>query len=125
VPLEDNLSARREGKREHADEVGHLQRLSRPAVRAIVASAELRVAGELEDPLPREIHAFFARTRVARARASLKWAVRAGLHRLAPPLARRIFTVHYACLCVPPTDRPPMPPAAPTRMPMDARPPVR
>jgi hypothetical protein len=27
--------------------------------------------------------------------------VRAGLHRLAPPLARRLFTVHYACLCVP------------------------
>jgi hypothetical protein len=27
--------------------------------------------------------------------------VRASLHRLAPPLARRLFTVHYACLCLP------------------------
>lgn len=125
VPLEDNLSARRERKREHADEVGHLQRLSRTAMRAIVASAGLRVAGELEDPLGREVHGFFARTHMARVRASLKWAVRAGLHRLAPPLARRMFTVHYACLCVPPTDRAPIPPVAPTPLPMDAHPPVR
>ncbi len=29
VPLEDNLSAKRASKREHAEEVGHLQRLSR------------------------------------------------------------------------------------------------
>jgi SAM-dependent methyltransferase len=108
VPLEDNLSARREGKREHAEEVGHLQRLSRSAVRAIVASAGLRVAGELEDPLPREVHVFFARTRMTSARANLKWAVRAGLHRLAPPLTRRVLTVHYACLCVPMDGDPPV-----------------
>ena len=37
VPLEANLSARRASKREHASEVGHLQRLDRTAARAIVA----------------------------------------------------------------------------------------
>src|SRR6202035_5886465 len=37
VPLEENLSAKRTGKREHAEEVGHLQRLSRDSARAIVA----------------------------------------------------------------------------------------
>ena len=33
VPLEANISARREGKREHAEEVGHLQRLDRDSAR--------------------------------------------------------------------------------------------
>ncbi len=33
--------------------------------------------------------------------ASAKWAVRAGLHRVAPPAARALFTLHYACLCLP------------------------
>jgi SAM-dependent methyltransferase len=101
VPLEANLSARRASKREHAHEVGHLQRLDRTAARQVVARAGLRVAGELEDPLPRSVHLFFATTSYARARASAKWALRAGLHRLAPGLARRLFTVHYACLCLP------------------------
>jgi hypothetical protein len=32
--------------------------------------------------------------------ATVKWALRVGLHRLAPSSARRLFTVHYACLCV-------------------------
>jgi hypothetical protein len=32
----------------------------------------------------------------------MKWAARAALHGVAPPLARRLFTVHYACLCLPP-----------------------
>lgn len=118
VPLEDNLSARRAGKREHAAEVGHLQRLSRSAVHAIVEEAGLRladgsrgglrVAGELEDPLPLAVQRFFAPTPGARAKASVKWAVRAGLHRLAPPLARRLFTVHLACLCVPMDGGPPV-----------------
>jgi SAM-dependent methyltransferase len=101
VPLEANLSARRAGKREHASEVGHLQRLDRADARAIVAQAGLRVAGELEDPLPLAVHTFFATTSFARARARAKWALRAGLYRLAPGLARRLFTVHYACLCLP------------------------
>jgi SAM-dependent methyltransferase len=102
VPLEANLSARRGAKREHAAEVGHLQRLDREAMRAIVARAGLRVAGEIEDPLTLAVHRFFAATPAARASATAKWAVRAGTHRLAPPLARRAFTLHYACLCVAP-----------------------
>jgi SAM-dependent methyltransferase len=102
VPLEDNLSAERASKREHADEVGHLQRLSREDAREIVARAGLRNAGELEDPLPLAVHRFLApATPSARAAATGKWAVRTGLHRLAPSLARRLYTVHYACLCLP------------------------
>ena len=98
VPLEDNLSARRAAKRVHAAEVGHLQRLSRAAARAIVRDAGLRVVGELEDPLPLEVHRFLASSRTA---ATAKWALRAGLHRVAPPAARALFTLHYACLCLP------------------------
>ena len=101
VPLEQNVSARRAAKREHASEVGHLQRLDRAGAREIVARAGLRVAGELEDPLGRSVQMFFATTPLARAGAGAKWALRAGLHRLAPGLARRLFTVHYACLCLP------------------------
>jgi SAM-dependent methyltransferase len=105
VPLEQNISAKRAPKREHADEVGHLQRLSRGDAREIVARAGLRNACELEDPLPLAVHRFLAPdTSSARAKATAKWAVRAGLHRLAPPLARRLYTVHYACLCLPDTD---------------------
>ncbi|HTA04825.1 MAG TPA: class I SAM-dependent methyltransferase [Solirubrobacteraceae bacterium] len=100
VPLEANVSARRAGKREHAEEVGHLQRLDRNAARAIVTSAGLRIVAELEDPLPLAVHRFFARTAPARLLGTLKWTLRSSLHRLAPPLARRLFTVHYACLCV-------------------------
>jgi SAM-dependent methyltransferase len=102
VPLETNWSARRAGKREHAAEVGHLQRLDRSAVREIAARAGLRVAAELEDPLPAQVHRFFATTRASRATGTAKWAVRAATHRLAPALARRAFTLHYACLCLPP-----------------------
>jgi SAM-dependent methyltransferase len=102
VPLEANWSARRAGKRQHAAEVGHLQRLDRRAVRTIVARAGLSIAAELDDPLPLEVHRFFAVSSRGRAAASAKWAVRAGSHRLAPGLARRLFTVHYACLCVAP-----------------------
>jgi SAM-dependent methyltransferase len=105
VPLEQNISAKRASKREHADEVGHLQRLSRGDAREIVARAGLRNACELEDPLPLAVHRFLAPdTSSARAKATAKWAVRAGLHRLAPPLARRLYTVHYACLCLPDAD---------------------
>ncbi len=39
--------------------------------------------------------------RPRRARAGAKRALRTCLHRLAPGLARRLFTVHYACLCLP------------------------
>jgi SAM-dependent methyltransferase len=102
VPLEENISAKRASKREHADEVGHLQRLSREGARLIVARAGLRIACELEDSLPLEVHRFFANTRAQRASASAKWAVRVGMHRVTPVAARRLFTVHYACLCLPP-----------------------
>lgn len=101
VPLEDNLSAKRAGKREHADEVGHLQRLSHASARAIVTGAGLAVAGELEDPLPLGVHRFFVTTHVGNAAAIGKWGARRGLHTLAPGLAKRVFTVHYACLCLP------------------------
>jgi SAM-dependent methyltransferase len=101
VPLEANRSARRAVKREHAAEVGHLQRLDRRAARAIVADAGLTLAGELEDALPLAVHRFFASTPSMRMAATAKWAVRSSLHRCAPALARRLFTVHYACLCLP------------------------
>jgi SAM-dependent methyltransferase len=101
VPLEANWSARRAGKRVHAAEVGHLQRLDRAAIRRIVADAGLSITAELEDPLPLATHRFFAVTPRQRAAASAKWATRASLHRVAPALARRLFTVHYACLCLP------------------------
>lgn len=102
VPLEDNLSAGRATKREHAGEVGHLQRLNLGSARAIVARAGLHVGGELEDALPLKVHRFFAGgSLAANAMAVGKWGVRRGLHRLAPALARRLFTVHYACLCLP------------------------
>ncbi|HWX88652.1 MAG TPA: class I SAM-dependent methyltransferase [Solirubrobacteraceae bacterium] len=101
VPLEANVSARRAGKRKHAEEVGHLQRLSRDSARAIMARAGLQIAGELEDPLPLRAQSFFAQTPMAHAAAVARWAVRSGLHRLSPPVARRLFTVHYACLCLP------------------------
>jgi SAM-dependent methyltransferase len=102
VPLEANWSARRAGKRAHAAEVGHVQRLDRGAVREIVARAGLSIAAELDDPLPLRAHRFFARTPRAQAAATAKWAMRTAAHRACPPLARRLFTVHYACLCVPP-----------------------
>jgi SAM-dependent methyltransferase len=102
VPLEENISAKRAIKRDHAEEVGHLQRLSRSAARQIVARAGLSILCEVEDPLPLEVHRFFATGRPARSMATLKWAVRGSLHGLSPALARRLFTVHWACLCVPP-----------------------
>jgi SAM-dependent methyltransferase len=101
VPLEANLSARRPAKRAHAGEIGHLQRLDRRAIREIAGRAGLTVAGELEDPLGLEVQRFFAAGRRGRALAAAKWALRTGLFRLSRPLARRLFTVHYACLCVP------------------------
>jgi SAM-dependent methyltransferase len=101
VPLERNWSARRAVKRAHAVEVGHLQRLDRSAAREIIARAGLTLVAELEDPLPLEVHRFFASSARARAAATAKWALRAALHQLAPGLARRAFTLHWAGLCLP------------------------
>jgi SAM-dependent methyltransferase len=106
VPLEANWSAQRGHKRVHAEEVGHLQRLDRAAARAIVSDAGLSIAGELEDPLPLRVHTFFARSGAARMRARVKWALRGVVHVAAPPLARRAFTLHWACLCLPPDASP-------------------
>jgi len=102
VPLEANWSARRPSKRVHAEEIGHLQRLDRAGARELVARAGLRAAGEISDPLGLEVQRYFADTPAQRARASAKWALRAAVHRVSPRLARRLFTVHYACLCLPP-----------------------
>jgi SAM-dependent methyltransferase len=101
VPLEANLSARRGRKRVHAAEVGHLQRLDRESVREIARRARLSVAFELEDALPLSVHRFFAATTSARIAATAKWALRSGLHRVAPPAARRLFTLHYAFIGFP------------------------
>jgi SAM-dependent methyltransferase len=101
VPFEENLSARRAGKRSGAAVVGHLQRLDRGSMREIVRRAGMRVAFELDDPLPLSVHLFHAQTPFARIRAAAKWALRRALHGVAPALARRLFTLHYACLCLP------------------------
>ena len=100
VPLEANVSARRSSKREHAAEVGHLQRLDRRAARQIVQRAGLSIAAELDDPLGLAVHRFFADGPRARAVARAKFGVRAAIHRVAPFAARRLFTLHYACLCL-------------------------
>ena len=99
VPLESNLSARRDSKRSGAAEIGHLQALDRAAVKALVADAGLRVQQELADPLPLEVHTFFAGSASARARASVKAGARRAVFAVAPGLAERAFTLHYACLC--------------------------
>ena len=101
VPLESNLSALRRSRRGRSEEVGHLQRLSRASARAIVAEAGMRVACELEDPLPLTVHVHFTHTPTARLGATARWALRSALHRTLPALARRAFTVHYAALCLP------------------------
>jgi SAM-dependent methyltransferase len=103
VPLEANWSARRHRKREQAAQVGHLQSLDRAAMRAIVERAGLSIRCELEDPLPLSVHRFFTTASSARMAASAKWALRTALHRVAPFAARRLFTVHYGCLCLPGT----------------------
>jgi SAM-dependent methyltransferase len=99
VPLEANLSARRESKRSGAEAIGHVQALDRDAVRSLVERAGLTVRGELLDPLPLAVHTFFAGTGAARARAVAKAAVRRAVFNASPRVAERAFTLHYACLC--------------------------
>lgn len=100
VPLEANWSAGRPAKRAHAQEIGHLHRFDRRAVDRFVAGAGLRVAARLSDPLPREVHTFFATTPRARAAGTAKWLLRAALAAV-PPVGERLITVHHAVLCVP------------------------
>jgi SAM-dependent methyltransferase len=98
VPLEDNRSAARPAKRAEAARIGHLHALNRGDVQAWVDGAGLRVVGELSDPLPYAHHAFFAEDVVARAKAAVKWAVRAAAWRISPQGGEKFFTVHYAVL---------------------------
>jgi SAM-dependent methyltransferase len=98
VPLERNVSAGREQAADVREEIGHLQRFDRAAVRALAERAGLEVAAELSDPLRREVHLFFADTPGARARALAKAAVRRSAFTLSSRLAERLFTVHYACI---------------------------
>jgi len=99
VPLEANLSARRGSKRSGAAEIGHIQSLDRHGVSALVESAGLSVREELLDPLPVEVHTFFAASGPERARATAKAGIRRALFNVSPRLAERAFTLHYACLC--------------------------
>jgi SAM-dependent methyltransferase len=101
VPLERNASGARESKRATSEEIGHLAALDRAAVRRLVADAGLRIEAELLDPLPREVHTFFAKSPADQARGLAKAAVRRSLFRVAPRAAERAFTLHYACACVP------------------------
>jgi SAM-dependent methyltransferase len=101
VPLEDNRSASRPSARRASEKIGHLHRLSRADVHELCASAGLSVLDELSDPLPLAVHAFFATTPAARAKAAAKAALRRSLFTASPALAERAFTVHYACLAAP------------------------
>jgi SAM-dependent methyltransferase len=100
VPLERNASGGRAVKRASSTEIGHLTALDRAAVRRLVSDAGMRVAAELLDPLPRSVHTFFASSPADQARGLAKAAVRRGLFRVAPAVAERAFTLHYACACV-------------------------
>ena len=101
VPLERNASGGRRSKRASSESIGHLAALDREAVDGMIRAASLRVAASLLDPLPREVHTFFASSPTDQARGLAKAAVRRGLFRVAPGVAERAFTLHYACACVP------------------------
>jgi SAM-dependent methyltransferase len=98
VPLEDNRSAARPGKRAGAARIGHIQFFERAAVRALCRDAGLEIRAELADPLAHEHLAFGATSPKARLRAGVKAAVRRAAWRIAPRAAERAFTVHYACI---------------------------
>lgn len=101
VPLEDNRSASRPKAQRGREAVGHLHRFSRPDVHALAASAGLAVADELADPLPRQVHAFWAQGLAGQAKGLAKATVRRAAFTLAPGAAERAFTVHYAALLLP------------------------
>lgn len=100
VPLEDNLSARRESKRDTWEDIGHLHHFGRSSIRQCADQAGLRIEADLTDPLPLSVHLFFAHTPPAWARAGVKAATRRALFTLSPRRAERLFTVHYAALCL-------------------------
>jgi SAM-dependent methyltransferase len=105
VPLERNLSGARGTKRSESQAIGHLRALDREAVRSLISRAGLKVVAEVLDPLPAEVHTFFADTPVDRARGLAKAAVRRGLFALSENAAERAFTLHYACACRPSAGR--------------------
>lgn len=100
VPLEDNRSARRPSRRAIAEQVGHVQRFSKQSMRDLMSQAGLTVTAGRSDPLERAAHTFYADGARAKLIANAKWVSRAAVHTLAPPLARRLFTVHYSCIAV-------------------------
>lgn len=100
VPLEDNRSASRPAAQKGREEIGHLHRFNRGDIHMLCAAAGLRVAAELSDPLPLEVHTFFARTPAQAAKATTKAMVRRALYLASQKTAERAFTVHYACLAV-------------------------
>lgn len=100
VPLEDNRSAARPAKRAEAARIGHIQFFDRAAVRALCAGAGVEIRAELGDPLGREHLGFGAADARARLRAAVKTGVRRAAWRVAPRLAERSFTVHYACIAM-------------------------
>lgn len=102
VPLEDNRSASRPAAQRARAELGHLHRFSRASVRGLVCEAGLRVEADVADPLGLAIHDFWADDAAARARALAKAALRRGLFVALPSAAERLFTLHYAALCVRP-----------------------
>ena len=57
---------------------GHLHAFNRADVLRLVNEAGLEPRGEMTDPLPYEHHAFFG----GAAKGAVKWAVRAGLHKV-------------------------------------------
>ena len=101
VPLEANRSASRPAAEAGRREIGHLHRFSRAAMHRLVREAGLRVQAEFSDPLPRAVHLYFATGAAQRAKALAKAGARRGIFTLAPRLAERSFTLHYACLCLP------------------------
>jgi SAM-dependent methyltransferase len=100
VPLEANVSARRPAARAASEGVGHLHRFDRRAIRTLVEGAGGRVAAELVDPLPREVHLFGAQGGAALAKGYAKWALRAGAAAV-PVVGERLITLHFAVLAVP------------------------
>jgi SAM-dependent methyltransferase len=100
VPLEDNRSASRASAERVRRELGHLHRFSRADVRALAHRSGLKLVGELADPLPAAVHTFWAEGYVQRSLGLAKAGVRRTLFTLAPGLAERAFTLHYACLLV-------------------------
>jgi SAM-dependent methyltransferase len=105
VPLERNLSARRNGAAGVREAIGHVHTLDREAVRALARQAGLEPSAELTDPLTREVQLFFAGGAADRAKAVAKAGVRRALFTLSPHAAERAFTLHYACVCLPATRR--------------------